>query len=159
MYTPTVSVIINTYNRGAHLKRLLDALSRQTYDNFEVIVVNGPSTDNTKEIIRQYKKAIRAAKCPITNLSVSRNIGVRKAAGEINAFIDDDAVPQDTKWIETAVSYFEDEKVGTVGGTVYRLDGGINFQYGWFDIWGNNICIQETPVVYDDPKGERFSCG
>ena len=159
MYTPTVSVIINTYNRGAHLKRLLDALSRQTYDNFEVIVVNGPSTDNTKEIIKQYRRAIRTAKCPITNLSVSRNIGVHKAAGEIIAFIDDDAIPQDTKWIETAVPYFDDEKVRIVSGTVYRLGGDINFQYGWFDIWGKNIGVQDNPVIYDDPQGERFSCG
>ncbi len=128
MYHPTVSIIINTYNRGAHLKRLLDALARQTYDNFEVIVVNGPSPDHTKDVIREYRKAIRSYKCPVVNLSVSRNIGIRKAAGEIIAFIDDDAVSQDTRWIENAVQHFEDDKVGIAGGTVYQLGGSVLFR-------------------------------
>ncbi len=159
MYNPTVSVIINTYNRGAHLKRLLDALSRQTYENFEVIVVNGPSTDQTKEILRQYQKAVRICGCPVVNLSVSRNIGIRKAAGEIIAFIDDDAIPQDVSWIENAVAYFENAKVGIVSGTVFRFGDQVEFRYGWFDIWGHNHSVQDKAVVYDDPKGDRFSCG
>lgn len=159
MYHPTVSVIVNTYNRGPHLRRLLDALSRQSYDNFEVIVVNGPSTDNTKEVIREYRKAIKTAKCPAVNLSSSRNIGIRKAAGEIIAFIDDDAVPRDVHWMENAVGLFRDEKVGIAAGTVYDLGDQIRFRYGWFDIWGRNIGVQDKAVIYDDPKGERFSCG
>ena len=159
MYKPTVSIVVNTHNRGSHLKRLLDTLSRQTYDNFEVIIVNGPSTDNTEEILEKYNRAIRTDKCPIVNLCVSRNIGVRDAAGEIIGFIDDDAIPQDVKWIENAVSYFEDTKVGIVGGTVFHLGGEVEFRYGCFDIWGNNNGIQDYPVVYDDPKGEKFSCG
>lgn len=159
MYNPTVSVIINTHNRGPHLKRLLDALSRQTYDNFEVIVVNGPSTDNTEEVLERYGRAIRTDTCPVVNLCVSRNIGVKDAAGEIIAFIDDDAVPQDVRWIENAVKYFENEKVGVVGGCVLHLGGEIEFRYGCFDIWGNNNGIQDYPVIYDDPKGEKFSGG
>lgn len=159
MYNPTVSVVINTHNRGPHLKRLLDALSRQTYDRFEVIVVNGPSTDNTEDVLKQYQSAIRTDKCPIVNLCVSRNIGVRDAAGEIIAFIDDDAVPQDKKWIQNAVHYFQNEKVGFVGGAVLRLGGNTEFRYGYFDIWGQNSTINDRPIIYDDPNGEKFSRG
>lgn len=159
MYNPTVSVIVNTHNRGPHLKRLLDTLSMQTYDNFEVIIVNGPSTDNTGEVLEAYQAAIRTEKCPIVNLCVSRNIGVRAAAGEIIAFIDDDAVPQDKQWIENAVQHFQDERVGIVGGTVYRLGGMIEFRYGCFDVWGTNQGVCDEPVIYDDPEGERFSGG
>ncbi len=93
MYNPTVSVIVNTHNRADHLKRLFDCLSRQTYDNFEVIVINGPSTDHTQQVLDEYASAIRTGTCPEVNLCMSRNIGVRAAAGEIVAFIDDDAVP------------------------------------------------------------------
>lgn len=112
MYNPTVSVVINTHNRGPHLKRLLDALSRQTYDRFEVIVVNGPSTDNTEDVLKQYQSAIRTDKCPIVNLCVSRNIGVRDAAGEIIAFIDDDAVPQDKNGLKMRYTIFRMKKSG-----------------------------------------------
>ena len=42
-----VSVVINTYNRAASLRHTLDALRHQTYPEFEVVVVNGPSTDDT----------------------------------------------------------------------------------------------------------------
>ncbi|MBE6968990.1 MAG: glycosyltransferase [Ruminococcaceae bacterium] len=150
MSTPRVSVIINTYNRGQHVKRLLDCLSRQTYENFEVIVVNGPSTDNTDEVLAQYASAIRVGRCPEVNLCVSRNIGVRMAAGEILAFIDDDAVPGDEYWLENAVPYFEEPQVAVLGGTVHRIFGP-EFRYGIFSIFGqNNRTVLPMPIPEKD---------
>ena len=52
-----VSIVINTLNRGYFLKRLLDSLKYLNYKNFEVIVVNGPSTDKTKDLILPYMKS------------------------------------------------------------------------------------------------------
>ena len=46
-----VSIVICTYNRADFLKRTLKSLQYQIYKNFEVIVVNGPSTDGTKDIL------------------------------------------------------------------------------------------------------------
>lgn len=56
METPRVSVVINTYNRAHRILATLEGLDRQTYPNFEVIVVNGPSTDGTAS---SYKRASR----------------------------------------------------------------------------------------------------
>jgi glycosyltransferase involved in cell wall biosynthesis len=47
---PSVSVVVNTYNRAASLHQTLQAMRRQNYSNFEVIVVNGPSTDETLDV-------------------------------------------------------------------------------------------------------------
>lgn len=141
MNKPTVSIIINTHNRAYHLKRLLDCLFKQTYDNFEVVVVNGPSTDGTEAVLEDYKDFIRIEKCPLVNLCVSRNIGVKASAGEIIAFIDDDAVPENKKWIENAVASFTNENVGIVSGAVYRLGGMVEFEYGYFSIWGENNSV------------------
>ena len=88
-----VSIVICTYNRADFLKRTLKSLQYQIYKNFEVIVVNGPSTDGTKDILEQYKGIVKIAVNPKTNLSISRNMGIRMSAGDIVAFIDDDAIP------------------------------------------------------------------
>lgn len=153
----SISVVVNTHNRGPHLKRLLDSLCRQTYENFEVIVVNGPSTDNTEEVLKQYGNAIRTARCEHINLCESRNIGVRMAAGDIVAFIDDDAVPQSVSWLENAAKLFQNSKVAIVGGKVLHINGDMEFRYGTFDIWGHNIGVNDTPEYLDDPYGEIFN--
>jgi len=119
-----VSVVINTYNRGPSLRRTLDALRFQTYDPFEVIVVNGPSTDNTDEILTDYPD-VRTARCPEVHLSKSRNVGIAEAAGEIVAFIDDDALPEPT-WLAELVAAYDSSRVGGAGGVTFDHTG---FQY------------------------------
>ena len=54
-----VSIVINTYNRAPYLDRALSSLYYLDYENFEVIVVNGPSTDNTQDVIKKYEKDIK----------------------------------------------------------------------------------------------------
>ena len=48
------SVVVSTYNRSTSLARLLEGLERQTHRDFEVVVVCGPSTDDTPEVLRRY---------------------------------------------------------------------------------------------------------
>lgn len=54
-----VSVIINTIDRAASLRTALESLRRQNYPDFEVIVINGPSTDATAEVLEDYRGFIR----------------------------------------------------------------------------------------------------
>ena len=51
-----VSVIVPVYNSEKYLKRCLDSIIAQTYNNLEIIIVNDGSTDNSTDIIREYKK-------------------------------------------------------------------------------------------------------
>jgi len=133
-----VSVIINTLNRDYWLKRVLDALMFQTYDDFEIIVVNGPSIDKTDEVLKAYKDIIKIEKCDVPNISVSRNIGIKAAAGEIVIFIDDDAVPIDKHWIAHYVKAFEDDnELAGIGGKVDSIYG--KSQFGiLMDVWGSD---------------------
>jgi glycogen synthase len=123
----TVSVVINTYNRAASLDATLRSLRRLNYPRFEVIVVNGPSTDNTMEVLRAHAASIRVGTCSDRNLSISRNAGIEMARGDLVAFLDDDAVP-DENWLNDAVDAFDSEEVGGVGGFVYDHTG-YNLQY------------------------------
>lgn len=122
-----VSVVICTYNRGPSLRQTLRALQHQRYTDFEVVVVNGPSTDDTEAVIAEFGDAVRGQRCPLPNLSVSRNIGIRAAAGEIVAFIDDDALPE-FDWLNQALPAFADPDVAGVGGIVFDHTG-MELQY------------------------------
>lgn len=116
----TVSVIINTLDRAASLKILLQALEHQSYRQFEVIVVVGPTQDHTFDVLGDYAHRVRVLRCPAANLSVSRNIGLRAARGEIVAYIDDDAVPS-RNWLLQLNRLFADPKIAATGGTVYLI--------------------------------------
>jgi glycogen(starch) synthase len=152
--TPRVSVVINTCDRGAYLADTLEGLKQQTYDNFEVIVVNGPSMDNTEEVVLRYN--VRYYRAPY-NISVSRNVGVRHAAGDIIAFIDDDAVPE-PRWLEDLVVPYEDPAVGAAGGLVYNHDGSAyQFCYGVIDKWGYATMNSEKPYDHNEPRADFYN--
>lgn len=122
-----VSVVINTYNRAKSLKVTLASLFHQTDQRFEVIVVNGPSTDETEEVLSEYEGRIKWMSCPVRNLSVSRNIGIEASSGEVVAFIDDDAVA-DPNWVKDLIEGYDAPDVGGVGGIVYDHTG-MQLQY------------------------------
>lgn len=121
---PTASVVINTWNRVGYLRRLLPALLHQRDVTFEIVVVNGPSTDGTDALLDQYRDQVKAVSCPDRNLSRSRNLGIRAAAGDIVAFIDDDALPVNEWWLYRFVRAFarDDSTLGAVGGPVLIAD-------------------------------------
>jgi glycosyltransferase involved in cell wall biosynthesis len=116
----TVSIIICTYNRRNLLERALDYLHYQTCPQFEVLVVDGPSDDGTKELLLGYEGRIKILHNPEKNLSKSRNLGIENAAGDIVAFIDDDAIPLDD-WVETILNEYNSRSLSTagLGGPVY----------------------------------------
>jgi len=124
---PTVSVIINTLNRGDMLNKVLSSLQWLKYEgDFEVIVVNGPSTDNTASVLEEWNERIRVGQCNVANLSVSRNIGINMARGEYVVFIDDDAYPE-PEWLDQIIVAFDSLYVGAVGGIIYDHTG-FNYQ-------------------------------
>jgi len=117
-----VSIIVNTYNRAQSLKVTLESLSYLDYADFEVIVVKGPCTDATDDLLAGWSGLIKIAHCPTRNLSESRNIGIAHAAGELVAFIDDDAYP-DPAWLSELVTAFSSYEVAGAGGPVYDYTG------------------------------------
>ncbi len=134
---PRVSVIVNSCNRAASLHATLQAMVRQNYSNFELIVVNGPSTDDTLGVMRAHAAEIRAGSCADRNLSISRNVGIEMARGDFVAFIDDDAVP-DEDWLVDAIAAFDAEDIAGVGGFVYDHTGyELQYSYTVCDRMGN----------------------
>ena len=58
-----ISVIISTYNRASSLRQTLLSLRSQTFRDFEVVVVNGPSTDDTEDVLNDFAGEIRSLRC------------------------------------------------------------------------------------------------
>ena len=110
---PLISVIVPAYNVEKYIKTCLDSLINQTYSNFEIIVINDGSTDQTEEILRSYQSnpKFRIYSQKNGGLSAARNQGLKLANGELVCFIDsDDSVKSD--YLEKlAAPFFEDSDV------------------------------------------------
>ncbi|WP_051221193.1 glycosyltransferase [Erythrobacter cryptus] len=113
--SPPVSVVINTLNRADLLDDAITGVMQLDYPKFELVVVNGPSTDHSEDVLARWRGRIKHLRCDVPNLSVSRNVGIAGAAGEIVAFLDDDAVPH-PHWLRYLVRNFADPAIGGVGG-------------------------------------------
>lgn len=89
---PTVSVVIPTYNRADVLPRAIDSVLDQTFDDFELIVVDDHSTDNTRDVVAHYEDPrIRYERHDVNkNGAAARNTGIERARGEFVAFLDSD---------------------------------------------------------------------
>lgn len=134
----TFSIVINTLNRADLLRKTLESFRWLRYKgDFEVIVVNGPSTDGTDEVISSWVPEIRTAGCNAANISVSRNIGICMARGDVVAFIDDDAIPE-PEWLSSLAEAYDRPEIGGAGGVVYDHTGrNCQYEYSTANRLGN----------------------
>ncbi len=92
MKSSLVSIVIPTYNRAGDLERALKSVFAQTYSNWEVLIIDNHSTDNTDDVVNNFKDS-RVKLFKIHNLGMiaaSRNLGIKYAEGEYIAFLDSD---------------------------------------------------------------------
>ena len=92
MWNPLVSVIIPAYNQADYLGNAIQSVLDQTYRDFEIIVVDDASPDNTQWVIKQFKDPrLRSIEHHINrHLAAARNTGIRASSGEIIALLDAD---------------------------------------------------------------------
>lgn len=108
MAKPYFSVIVPVLNEQEYIKDLLNALTRQTFSDFELIVVDAQSTDKTLEVVKSYDKKLKV-KIVITkerNVPLSRNLGVEKAIADNLFLVDADNYP-DEKFMQEAKNDLE----------------------------------------------------
>lgn len=84
------SVIIPTYNRSNLLKQAIDSVLSQTFDDYELIIIDDGSTDNTPEVLDAYRTQIRVITHSHQGQVITRNAGAAVAVGEYMAFLDSD---------------------------------------------------------------------
>ncbi|MGD8512523.1 MAG: glycosyltransferase [Deltaproteobacteria bacterium] len=86
---PTVSVVIPSYNRASLLKEAVDSVLGQDFDDFELIVIDDGSTDDTAGLLQSYPN-ICVVRQDHRGVSAARNAGIRRASGRFLAFLDSD---------------------------------------------------------------------
>ena len=99
MNLPKISVIMPTYNCGDYICEAIDSILSQTYNNFELLIIDDGSTDNTEVLINSYNNTkIKYYRIdPSGKPSIARNVGLTKATGEFILFCDaDDLLPSAT---------------------------------------------------------------
>ena len=91
-----VSVVIPVFNGAEYLESCLNAVCAQSYSNFEILLVNDGSTDETHSIVERYNKYDTRVKSIHTDkrgVSSARNTGLEHAAGRYVTFVDADDIP------------------------------------------------------------------
>ncbi len=107
-----VSVIIPAYNAAKYIAETMNSVLQQTYQQLELIIVNDGSTDNTLQILEEFKKSndcIKIINKSNSGVCDSRNTGAKEAKGNFITFLDSDDV-WDTTFLENCISIFETDK-------------------------------------------------
>lgn len=89
---PNVSVIIPAFNGDRFIAEAVESVLNQTYQDYEIIVVDDGSTDRTQQVLEPYSNYIRYVYHPNQGVAVARNRGIELAQGEFIAFLDQDDV-------------------------------------------------------------------
>lgn len=121
---PKVSVLIPLYNAEKYIGDTLQSVLHQTYQNFEVIIVDDSSTDNSLEIVKSYKDKRMKIICNESNrgIAYTRNIGLSYCDGKYIALLDDDDIAINTR-LEKQVSFLESHNdYDAVGGNAQWID-------------------------------------
>ena len=137
-----VSVIIPTHNRLIMLKRAIDSVLNQTYQQFEIIIISDGSSDNTNSFLQSCSnpKVSSYFNEISKGASHARNVGIKHAKGEYIAFLDDD-----DEWFNFHLEVLMKK--------IENSNPNVGLVYGWIDYYKNDKIIDSK---YPTLKGDIF---
>src|SRR5579862_5259447 len=123
---PRVSVIIPAYNAARYLPSSIESVMAQTYQDWEIVVVDDGSTDNTKTVLSSYQEQLQDKIHCIhqsnRGLPAARNTAIRASRGEIMALLDADDVWLPARLSRSVRELDRDPEIGLVHSRVARID-------------------------------------
>ncbi|MDB2389753.1 glycosyltransferase [Alphaproteobacteria bacterium] len=141
--SPLISVVIPTYNHADFLKVAISSVIEQTYQNFEIVIVDNNSNDHTNEVVNSFNDD-RIQLHKIDNkgvIAASRNLGVDHAKGDWIAYLDSDDnwYPSRLRCLVDAMH--GDSKCDVISNDEYRI---------------NNLTGKKTKLIYGPVEGETY---
>ena len=154
-----VSVIIPVYNSSKYIQKAIESVLAQTYSNYEIIVVDDGSTDNTKAILEQYKDKIHYIYQENQGSAAARNTGIKLAQGELVAFLDADDLWSMPEKLEKQVACFAaDPDLGGVNTGWRIIDGAgkhLKTVQPWhkaptldLETWLKKKCVRTSAMIF-----------
>ncbi|MDO8492706.1 MAG: glycosyltransferase [bacterium] len=113
---PETSIVIRTLNEEEHIGNLLSAIKKQTYKNYEIIIVDSGSTDKTLEIAQKFPVNIVKINSWDFTFGYALNIGCQKSRGKYLVFASAHVIPVDKDWLANLIAPFGEKKVAMVYG-------------------------------------------
>jgi glycosyltransferase involved in cell wall biosynthesis len=167
MPEPQISAIICTHNRDNYLGAAIDSLLAQKFTDFEIIVVDNASTDQTRQVVesRLPEPKLQYVYESVLGLSVARNTGAKNAKAPILAYLDDDAVAS-PQWLQAIHhAYQQNERLAVAGGKVTLLwpegteapkwlSPSLAGNLGAYDLGDSTVYITEPGLT---PRGLNYS--
>ncbi len=142
MNLPLVSIIMPVYNASLFLEEAVMSVVNQTYNNWELLIIDDGSTDNSFELLSKFKDSrIRITQTRKSGVSAARNIGLQKMQGDFLCFLDaDDVLPPNS--IKARLKQF-------------KSDPQIEFVDGWVEVFDVNM--ENVKKIYKPSfKGQPF---
>lgn len=159
---PLVSVIMPAYNAAVTLQESVDSVVAQTFHNWELIIINDASIDNTEEIAKHYSGRDRRIRLTTNEINqgvaVSRNEGIKQAMGEYLAFLDSDDLWGKEKLQKQMHFMKQNNAIISFTGTAYMNAAGQISAYtlpaenglGYKDLLRRNIMSCSSVIVRRD---------
>lgn len=119
--TPSVSIIIVNYNAGVYLKQCLETVWAQTFDNYEVIIVDNASTDDSLATIAHHERLTIVRNEKNLGFAAAQNQGMRLARGHYLMPLNFDIVLAPTFLEEMVAAMKQSEQVGAISGKLLRM--------------------------------------
>ena len=145
-----ISIIIPTYNEEEYLPKLLDCIKRQTYKDYEVIVADADSKDNTRQIAKKYGCKVVKGGMP----AIGRNNGAKAAKGNILLFLDADT-QIDKNFLKNSMNEIKERKLGVAGCYIKPSSSNTidKIFFGIFNLW-----TSITQSFYPNASGGGIFC-
>ena len=123
-FNPLISIVLPTYNRAGLIMETIKSVQQQTYFNWELLVIDEGSLDNTEELVKQIndERIFFLTLTERINVTATRNEGVSKSRGDFIAFIDSDDLWDSTKLEKQIAAFDQYPDAG------FCLTGGYNFK-------------------------------
>lgn len=157
--TPLISVIIPVYNGSKYIQQAIDSILNQTYSNYEIIIIDDGSTDDTREKLQSYRSKIRYLYQENQGSAAARNLGIELAKGELIAFLDSDDYWYTPEKLEKQVAYFNgNPSLGCINTGWRIVDGAgqhIKTVQPWhkapkldLETWLRKKCVRTSAMVF-----------
>ena len=109
MTSPLVSFVIPTLNSGSILTKCLDSIKKQIFSNYEILIIDGGSNDDTLKIAKKYKCKI--VNNPFKTAEAAKALGLKHAKGKYLALIDSDNILPDKNWLSQMLLPFKESDI------------------------------------------------